>query len=150
MKYLQLRKADKFTSVVVSIMGLLLTASFALAECREGGGRRRWRFPPRHAAFGQDVTVYREKRDRYGRRLAEMLLSDDCSLNQELIKAGLAWWFRKYSKYLRLGEMERGDEIQTGVMDRAAPGSTVGMEVHQADEMLILFGNLGIVLWTLL
>ncbi len=31
-------------------------------------------------AFGQDVTVYGEKRDRYGRRLAEVLLPDGRSL----------------------------------------------------------------------
>jgi micrococcal nuclease len=58
-------------------------------------------------AFGQDVTVYGDKRDRYGRRLAEVLLPDGRRLNQELVKAGLAWWFRKYSKDLRLGELER-------------------------------------------
>ncbi len=58
-------------------------------------------------AFGQDVTVYGDRRDRYGRILAEVLLPDWRSLNQELIKAGLAWWFRKYSKDLRLGELER-------------------------------------------
>ncbi len=33
--------------------------------------------------FGQDVTVYGDKRDRYGRRLAEVLLPDGRSLNQE-------------------------------------------------------------------
>jgi endonuclease YncB( thermonuclease family) len=58
-------------------------------------------------AFGQDVTVYGDTRDRYGRTLAEVILPDGRSLNQELIKAGLAWWFRKYSKNLRLGELER-------------------------------------------
>ncbi len=58
-------------------------------------------------AFGHDVTVYVDKRDRYGRRLAEVLLPDGRILNQELIKAGLAWWFRKYSKDPRLGELER-------------------------------------------
>ena len=58
-------------------------------------------------AFGQDVTVYGDKRDRYGRRLAEVLLPDGRSLNQELIKTGSAWWFRQYSKDLRLGELER-------------------------------------------
>ncbi len=57
--------------------------------------------------FGQNVTVYGDKRDRYGRRLGEVLLPDGRSLNQEVIKAGLAWWFRKYSKDLRLGELER-------------------------------------------
>jgi endonuclease YncB( thermonuclease family) len=58
-------------------------------------------------AFGQDVTVYGDRRDRYGRRLAEVLLPDGRSLNQELVTAGLAWWFRKYSKDPRLGELER-------------------------------------------
>jgi len=58
-------------------------------------------------AFGQDVTVYGGRRDRYGRRLAEVLLPDGRSLNQELTNAGLAWWFRKYSKDFRLGELER-------------------------------------------
>lgn len=42
--------------------------------------------------------MYGDRRYRYGRRLAEVLLPDGRSLNQELIKAGLAWWFRKYSK----------------------------------------------------
>ncbi len=58
-------------------------------------------------AFGQEVSVYGNRRDRYGRTLAEVLLPDGRSLNQELVKAGLAWWFRKYSKDLRLGELER-------------------------------------------
>ena len=52
-----------------------------------------------------------DKRDRYGRRLAEVLLPDGRSLNQELIKAGLAWWFRKYSKDLRVGELERQTRV---------------------------------------
>jgi endonuclease YncB( thermonuclease family) len=51
--------------------------------------------------------VAADKRDRYGRRLAEVLLPDGRSLNQELVKTGLPWWFRKYSKDLRLGELER-------------------------------------------
>ena len=51
--------------------------------------------------------MYENRRDRYGRRLAEVFLPDGRSLNQELIRAGLAWWFRKYSKELRLGELER-------------------------------------------
>lgn len=58
-------------------------------------------------AFGQEVTVYGDGRDRYGRTLAEVLLPDGRSLNQALLSAGLAWWFRKYSKDLRLGELER-------------------------------------------
>ena len=51
--------------------------------------------------------MYGGERDRYDRRLAEVLLPDGRSLTQELIKAGLAWWFRKYSKDPRLGELEQ-------------------------------------------
>lgn len=62
-------------------------------------------------AFGQEVTVYGQKRDRYGRILAEVWLSDGRSLNQEVIKAGLAWWFKKYSKDSKLGELERQAQV---------------------------------------
>jgi len=58
-------------------------------------------------AFGKDVTVRGDKRDRYGRTLAEIFLPDGRSLNEELVKEGLAWWFRKYSKDLQLRELER-------------------------------------------
>lgn len=58
-------------------------------------------------AFGQEARVYGKTRDPYGRMLAEVLLPNGGSLNEELVKAGLAWWFRKYSKELQLGELER-------------------------------------------
>jgi nuclease-like protein len=35
-------------------------------------------------------------RDRYDRLLAEVRLPDGRSLNQELVRAGYAWWFRRY------------------------------------------------------
>ncbi|MGH7257019.1 MAG: thermonuclease family protein [Nitrospiraceae bacterium] len=57
-------------------------------------------------AFGKEVTVKEVGRDRYGRTLAEVILPDGRSLNQELLKAGLAWWFRKYSKDIGLGDLE--------------------------------------------
>ncbi|MCE7964733.1 nuclease [Nitrospirales bacterium NOB] len=73
-------------------------------------------------AFGQEVTVYGDKRDRYRRTLAEVLLPDGRSLNQELVRAGMAWWFRKYSKDLRLGELEReAREEKRGLWSEAHP-----------------------------
>ena len=56
--------------------------------------------------FGKDVTVKEKGRDRYGRTLGEVILSDGRSLNHELLKAGYAWWFRRYSKDVRLGDLE--------------------------------------------
>jgi endonuclease YncB( thermonuclease family) len=35
--------------------------------------------------------------DRYGRTVAEVILPDGRNVNQEMVKAGYAWWFRKYA-----------------------------------------------------
>src|SRR4029434_2766430 len=47
-------------------------------------------------AFQRDVTVVVQDTDRYGRLVGEVLLPDGRSLNQELVKAGMAWWYRPY------------------------------------------------------
>lgn len=57
-------------------------------------------------AFGQVVAVEAGGRDRYGRLLAEVRLPDGRSLNQELVRAGYAWWFRRYSTDGRLAALE--------------------------------------------
>ena len=48
-------------------------------------------------AFGKEVTVRVTGRDRYGRTLADVTLPDGTDLNHELVRAGYAWWFRKYA-----------------------------------------------------
>ncbi len=35
--------------------------------------------------------------DRYGRTIGEVMLPDGRVLNHELVKAGFAWWYRKYA-----------------------------------------------------
>jgi micrococcal nuclease len=57
-------------------------------------------------AFGQTVTVRASGHDRYLRTLGEVILPDGRSLNQELVRAGFAWWFRKYSHDLVLAHLE--------------------------------------------
>jgi endonuclease YncB( thermonuclease family) len=49
-------------------------------------------------AFRQTVTVRVRDVDRYGRLVAEVLLPDGRSLNHELVRAGLAWWYRQYAR----------------------------------------------------
>ena len=49
-------------------------------------------------AFGKTVTVREKGRDRNGRTIGEVILEDGQSLNRELVRVGLAWWFRKYAK----------------------------------------------------
>src|SRR2546425_7886966 len=45
--------------------------------------------------FGKTVTVHVTDRDRYGRTVADVILPDGTNLNRELVKAGLAWWYKK-------------------------------------------------------
>ena len=57
-------------------------------------------------AYGEDVTVIEHGRDRYGRTLGEVILPDDRSLNQELVRSGHAWRYRKYSNDRELDRLE--------------------------------------------
>ena len=36
--------------------------------------------------------------DRYKRTAAETILPDGRNLNQELVRAGLAWWYQQYAR----------------------------------------------------
>ena len=47
--------------------------------------------------FGKRVRVLVRDTDRYGRTVAEIILPDDRNVNQEMVKAGYAWWYRKYA-----------------------------------------------------
>ena len=48
-------------------------------------------------AFGKDVTVQTHDHDKYGRTLADVVLPDGTSVNQQLVKDGWCWWYRKYA-----------------------------------------------------
>ncbi|MBU2548728.1 MAG: thermonuclease family protein [Proteobacteria bacterium] len=48
-------------------------------------------------AFGKVVTIQERDRDRYGRIVADVILPDGKNLNQEIVRAGFAWWYRQYA-----------------------------------------------------
>lgn len=52
------------------------------------------------------VTVEVKDTDRYGRTIGDVILPDGRNLNRDIVKAGYAWWHRKYSKDASLGELE--------------------------------------------
>lgn len=48
-------------------------------------------------AFGRMVTVRTPGADRFGRVLGQVFLPDGRNLNRELVREGLAWWYRRYA-----------------------------------------------------
>ena len=50
------------------------------------------------------------KTDRYGRLVARVILPDGRDLSVELVKAGLAWHYKKYSDDEELARLE--DEVR--------------------------------------
>jgi endonuclease YncB( thermonuclease family) len=68
-------------------------------DCPEKGqafGRKATEFTKDLVAL-QTVTIQTFGQDRYGRTIGDVALEDGRNLNQELVKAGLAWWYRKYA-----------------------------------------------------
>lgn len=47
--------------------------------------------------FGKVVQVQVLEADRYGRTVARVLLPDGRDLGHELVREGLAWWYRQYA-----------------------------------------------------
>lgn len=110
--------AEEFTARVVGVTdGDTLTVLHAkhsekvrlvgidAPEKRQAYGERAKRFTA-DLAFDRTVTVRTAGRDRNGRLLGEVVLPDGRSLNQELVRAGYAWWFRRYSRDGRLARLE--------------------------------------------
>lgn len=46
---------------------------------------------------GKTVKVIVTDTDRYGRTVGKVVLEDGKVLNHELVRAGLAWWYRRYA-----------------------------------------------------
>jgi endonuclease YncB( thermonuclease family) len=56
--------------------------------------------------FGQMVTVQGQKYDRYKRLIAVVINRKKQVVNQEMIKQGMAWHFKKYSSDPRYAQLE--------------------------------------------
>jgi len=77
--------------------------------------------------FGKEVRVEVVTRDKYGRTVARVLYrpvrgAESC-LNEELVKAGLAWWYRQYSlKDKKLAQLEEeAKKAKRGLWADASP-----------------------------
>jgi micrococcal nuclease len=74
-------------------------------EKRQAFGKKAKEFTA-SLVFQQQVEVAWTKKDRYGRILGSVKLSNGCELNEEIVRQGYGWWYRQYSRNLRLGQLE--------------------------------------------
>lgn len=69
--------------------------------------------------FGKEVAVLVLGFDRNRRTIGKVRLLDGTSLNRELVTAGLAWWYRKYSHDQSLGELSLEElEVEARAAER--------------------------------
>ena len=69
----------------------------------------RFNLPDAALVFGKEITLQTYGHDKYGRTLADVLLSHGTHVNHTLIKDGLCWFYRKYAPRGEVPEgLERG------------------------------------------
>lgn len=56
--------------------------------------------------FGKQIIFYQTDEDRYGRTIAKVYYDSGKYLSEEIIKAGMGWWYFKYSNNKKLGEIQ--------------------------------------------
>lgn len=96
-------------SIHVRANGVNYKLRLAEIDCPERGqpyGNAAKRFVL-NAVGGEQVIVEIKTKDRYGRHVSAVTTPNSRSLGRELVRNGLAWWYRRYSSDSSLGELER-------------------------------------------
>jgi endonuclease YncB( thermonuclease family) len=93
-------------------------------------------------AFGKMVRVLVRDQDRYGRTVAEIILPDGRNANQEMVRAGYAWWFRRYAPddgVLEQLETE-ARQARRGAVGRPPGDAALGLPENEALTVKYLKG----------
>ena len=95
-------------------------------DCPESGqafGKRAKQFTS-NQCFGKIITYRKVDIDRYGRTVATVYLNDGRELNLEIIRAGYAWHYRRYSDrqdYAEAQERARAEKLGLWADPHAKP-----------------------------
>ena len=121
-----IRCVDGDTLTVLS-RGKIVKVRLAGVDCPERkqvGGLEAKQFTT-DLTLGKRVSVAVAARpDRYGRSLGTVTLPDGRNLNQELLRAGHAWWYKAYSKDKSLQALEdsaRAARAGLGALETPVP-----------------------------
>ncbi len=97
-------------TIVVLVEGKISkTLRLASVDCPENGqpfGKNAKSFTSSQV-YGKEIEFYQTDVDMYGRTIAVVLYDEDNkSLSEEIIKAGLGWWYYQYSNDRSLGDLQ--------------------------------------------
>jgi endonuclease YncB( thermonuclease family) len=72
--------------------------------------------------YGKEVKLIGNVRDRYGRTVAQVVLTDGTNVNYQLVKNGYAWQYKAYSKSAELASLEeQARQNHLGLWQEANP-----------------------------
>jgi micrococcal nuclease len=95
-------------SVIILANGERIKIRLVGIDCPEKGqafGKKAKEFTS-DKCFGKNVGIEKKGKDGFGRTLAIIHLPDGSILNEELVRAGYAWHFTRYSSDANLAELE--------------------------------------------
>jgi len=88
-------------------------------------------------SFGHHVTVHGAGKDRYGRTIGTVELTDGTNLNYELVHQGWCWWYWKYApEDILLAVLEAGarDAKKGPHLNNCLPNGVGKSFCHLADS----------------
>jgi micrococcal nuclease len=132
---LQHRLQDPITGKVIAVTDgdtfKLLTASKEIIVIRLNGidapekGQEFWRQSKTKLStllFNAPIKVVKKGKDKYGRTIGDVFTVNGLLINEELVKAGFAWHFTKYSRSPVLAAAERkARATKLGLWQNATP-----------------------------
>lgn len=84
------------------------TLRLAEVDCPESGqpfGKNAKQYTS-DQVFGKTSKFIQTDVDRYGRTIAKVYYDNEKYLSEEIIRAGLGWWYFRYSDNKKLGDLE--------------------------------------------
>jgi len=105
-KVIGVKDGDTFEVLYDSIPERVRLAQIDCPEKSQAFGKNARQYAS-DLCFGRIVTVTSDgKRDRYGRIVGTITTQDGLNVNEQLVKAGLAWHYKHYSKSKTLDAIE--------------------------------------------
>jgi len=105
-KVIGIKDADTFVLLIDGKEQIVRLEHIDCPEKKQPYGSKAKQFAS-DMCFGKYVTlIHNNKYDRNRRLIAEVILPDGSNMNKEMVKNGLAWHFKKYSKNDEYAQLE--------------------------------------------